>query len=109
MLGRADALVLASYQEGRPNVVLEAMAARLPVIASDIPGTTELVSHNETGLLFQPGDVEGLAAQIDSLRDDLALRSRLGEAGRAFVVENELNWTTGQRYARLYRQIVDGA
>jgi glycosyltransferase involved in cell wall biosynthesis len=110
LLREADALVLASFSEGRPNVVLEAMAAQLPVIASAIPGTMEVVVDDETGLLFQPGDVETLAAQIVRLRDDPALRMRMGRAGRAFVIDNGLSWReTGRRYTELYHRVVNEA
>jgi glycosyltransferase involved in cell wall biosynthesis len=106
LLGDADALVLASYSEGMPNVVLEAMAAELPVIASAIPGTMEVVTDQETGLLFQAGDVEALAARIVRLRDDPALRTRMGRAGRAFVVDNGLTWRQlGRRYAEIYHRV----
>jgi glycosyltransferase involved in cell wall biosynthesis len=72
--------------------------------------TMEVVVDDETGLLFQPGDVETLAAQIVRLRDDPALRMRMGRAGRAFVIDNGLSWReTGRRYTELYHRVVNEA
>jgi glycosyltransferase involved in cell wall biosynthesis len=67
-------------------VILEALASRLPVIASAISGIPEVVHHERTGLLVQPGDVPALAAAIERLLEDPNLRGRLGEAGRELVM-----------------------
>ncbi len=108
LLSAADALVLASRSEGLPNVVMEAMAAQVPVIASAIPGNTELITDYETGLLFPTDNVEVLAAHLVRLRDDPPLRTRMGRAGRAFVEEKGLTWRkVGHRYAELYQRVLD--
>ncbi|MET7731155.1 glycosyltransferase family 4 protein [Streptomyces sp. NPDC005402] len=73
----ADAFVLPSDKEGMPLVILEAMAAGLPVIATDVPGTRELV--RDTGLLAAP-EPAALAAALDSVAVDLTLRARLARA-----------------------------
>lgn len=65
----ADAFLSASRVEGLPVTVLEAMAAELPVVASDIPGTSEVVVSEETGLLYPQGSVEGLADALNRLGD----------------------------------------
>ncbi len=82
---RADAFVLPSDKEGMPLVVLEAMAAALPVVATDVPGTAELLGG--IGLLAEP-EPAALAAAIDTLAGDAALRERLGrrsaEAARGY-------------------------
>lgn len=107
-LAKAHVFVLASSSEGRPNVVLEAMAAAVPVIASDIPGVSELVTHGLTGLLFQVDSVDELAVCIQSLIDDAALRQRLGRAGRDFILQRRLRWSvSATRYYELYRGIAE--
>ncbi|MGE0384293.1 MAG: glycosyltransferase family 4 protein [Gammaproteobacteria bacterium] len=77
-MARAGMLVLPSLRnEGLPNVVLEAMAAGVPVIASRNAGIPDLISDRETGLLVEPGDADGLARGIGSLVADSGLRERI--------------------------------
>ncbi len=68
-----------------PLKVLEYMAAGLPVVGGGAHQLGELVEHDRTGLLFEPGDAPALAAALDRLASDPALRSRLGAAGRERV------------------------
>jgi colanic acid/amylovoran biosynthesis glycosyltransferase len=68
--------------EGLPNVVLEAMASAVPIIASDTAGITEAVEHGHTGFLVPPGDAKSIAAAARRLVGDAALRRRMGLAGR---------------------------
>ena len=81
--GRAEALVLPSYQETAPMVVQQAMAAGLPVIATRVGGVPFQIEHDVSGLMFDPGDVVRLAALLLRVREDPALGVRLGEAARA--------------------------
>lgn len=71
--------------DGIPVALMEAMAASLPVVASDLSGIPELVTDGVDGLLVPPGDVEALAAAIESLAGDAAQRRRLGESARMKV------------------------
>lgn len=95
---RFDFLVLPSLSEGRPNVVVEAMASGLPVIATSVGGVPELVSDGRTGLLVKAGDAQELADVIRNLCTNAALRGSLGRAGRAYVEAEDLTWdrTAGQ-------------
>ncbi|MCB1895495.1 MAG: glycosyltransferase family 4 protein [Zoogloeaceae bacterium] len=102
LLADAHALVLPSLSEGRPNVVIEALAAGRPAIVSDIPGSRELVGDDQRGLRFPAGDAAALADCIDRLRDP-TLRRRLGNHGRQFIHEQGLSWTAAAReYRRLF-------
>jgi glycosyltransferase involved in cell wall biosynthesis len=106
-LSAADAFVLASYSEGRPNVVLESFAVGLPVIATDIDGVRELVKEGETGLRFQAGNSRELAKQIERLQKKPELQALLSSRGREFIQQNQLLWTNvGQRYADLYKEAI---
>jgi glycosyltransferase involved in cell wall biosynthesis len=84
---QADVFVLSSVAEALPNVVLEAMAAGLPVVATRVGGLPEAVVPGDTGLLVSPRDVEGLAAALGSLLGDPETRRSLGRRGRQRVVE----------------------
>ncbi|WP_228215120.1 glycosyltransferase [Aromatoleum toluclasticum] len=106
LLAAADAFVLPSLAEGRPNVVLEAFAAARPVIACDIDGVRELIGADERGLLYPPGNVATLAAQLDRLADP-DLRARLGTAARRFIVDEGLTWDrAAASYARLFETLI---
>jgi glycosyltransferase involved in cell wall biosynthesis len=87
LLAGVDMLVLPSLWEGLPNVVLEAMAAGLPVVATAVGGTPELITPNETGLLVPPRDPFALAHALVQLLDDAELAQRMGENGRQRVAE----------------------
>jgi glycosyltransferase involved in cell wall biosynthesis len=85
-LRNADVLVLPSLSEGRPVVIMEAMAAALPVVATDIPGVRELVEDSKTGFLIPPGSSGALASALRMLDDDRDLAAELGLAGRNKLV-----------------------
>jgi len=82
-LRQCDLLVLPSLSEASSNVVLEAMATGLPVVATRVGGTPALVSHGQTGLLVPPGDSGALADAIVQLLQTPALARQLGAAARA--------------------------
>jgi sugar transferase (PEP-CTERM/EpsH1 system associated) len=82
VLASFDIFVSSSTSEGLSNTILEAMATGLPVVATDVGGTSELVVHERTGLLVPPSDPSALAAALRSLVDDRARRQSLGDAGR---------------------------
>jgi len=87
-LGQAHALVLPSFAEGLPMVVMEAMASARPVITTYIAGIPELMQNGETGWLVPAGDVQACADAILELQvTSNAKRMNMGQAGRARVLE----------------------
>ncbi|SEO34992.1 Glycosyltransferase involved in cell wall bisynthesis [Salinihabitans flavidus] len=93
----SDLLVLPSFAEGVPVVLMEAMAAGLPVVATQVAGVSELVEDGVSGRLVPPGDAGALADAIDTILRDPEEAVRLGQAGRAkvqaeFTVKAEAAW-----------------
>jgi len=82
-----DTFILASRSEGLPRVVLEAMLVNTVVVGSRVIGTAELISHDETGLLFDYGNVVQLTQQLTALWQDAGLRQRLINAAAKRVRE----------------------
>jgi glycosyltransferase involved in cell wall biosynthesis len=110
LLAGADALVLPSRTEGRGLVLLEAMAAGVPVVASDIPGPREIVLEGETGLRFPAGDASRLADALERLLSDEALRARLVRGGRALIAREGLTTAaSAERHLEVYRAVLAGA
>jgi glycosyltransferase involved in cell wall biosynthesis len=100
-------LILPSYREGRPNVVLEAMAAALPVLATDIEGTRELIQHGKNGWLLPPGDVNALSGAIDDLIGGKENLATAGLAGRKWMQEQGLTWeNTADLYGQMYAEAI---
>ena len=87
ILAAADIFALPSHFEGLPMSVIEAMLVGLPVVATDIRGPREQVVDGLTGLLVPPATVEPLAAALDRLVRDPAIRAAMGQAGRARAIE----------------------
>jgi len=101
----ARAMVLPSFAEGLPVVVMEAMALRRPVLTTYIAGIPELVRHGETGWLFPAGDVEALAAALEAcLAATPAQLEAMGEAGHQRVLARHAVDTEAAKLAQLMRQ-----
>ncbi len=101
----ADIFVLPSRDEGMPNVLLEAMASGLPVIATRVVGNKELVRDGHTGFLVPPEDPQGLANVVGQVVDRKELVECMGCAGRA-LVEGRYTWS---QMAGEYRAIAQSA
>ena len=100
-------LVLPSLYEGMSNVVLEAMASSLPVIASDVIGNRDLVRHGETGFLFPLDKPEEGVSAMRRLLHDPDLAKGMGQAGRNLVM-NHFSWkSTADSYVRLFESKTD--
>jgi glycosyltransferase involved in cell wall biosynthesis len=106
LLAGADIFVLSSRSEGFPVSVLEAMAAGLPVVATDVGGVSEAVRHGETGLLVPANDPGALAEALDCLVQDPELRLRLGSAGRERVRQHFDVVPFRRAHLELYRRLL---
>jgi glycosyltransferase involved in cell wall biosynthesis len=101
----SNLFILPSRHEGMPNVVLEAMASGLPVLATRIAGSEELVLPGQTGELVAPESESALEEALRPLLMDASLRQRLGAAGRQRVVE-EFTWASvARQYLNLLQSL----
>ena len=87
-LAELDIFVLTSYNEGISGAVREAMAMELPVVCSNVGGMSDLITHEETGLLVTPGDVNDISNSISHLLSDTGLQKELGKKGRDIVIHS---------------------
>ena len=105
----ADIFVLPSRYEGFPNVMLEAMAAGLPVIASQVSGTEDAIEDGRNGLLVPPGEPEALSEALRRLSEDPDLRERLGTEARK-TVEGRFNINrVAEQTLGFYRHLIGGS
>ena len=101
-------LVVPSLTEGSPLIVLEAMAAGIPVVASAVGGIPDQLRHGEEGILVPPDDPDAVGEALGALLLDPAYARRLGEAGR-LRTENEFSHETlVRRIEIVYRAALDG-
>ena len=109
-ISSADVLALPSLSEGRPNVVLEAQACAIPVVATRVGGTPELVRDGQTGLLVEPGSAASMARGLGRLLGDAPFRDSIGRAGRAMVEEGDSTWeASAAKVHDIYRELLPGS
>jgi glycosyltransferase involved in cell wall biosynthesis len=118
MLGRRDdmpsvyasfeIMVSASRQEGLPIAILEGMASRRPLIATNVGAVPTVVLDGRTGVLLPPEDVEALASEIVSLLKDSARQKSLGAAARKLVEEEFSAERMAADYLRVYEEAAAG-
>jgi len=101
-----DLFVLPSRLEGIPRCIMEAMAATVPVVVTDIPGNRNLVCHNETGLLFPVGDSQQLAKCIAFMIDHPAEAGKMAQSGNIKVTDKYSNRKMAEKYASVYTDLV---
>jgi len=107
LLDAADGFVLSSAWEGLPNVVMEAMAAAKPVVATSVGGVPELVQEGVNGYIVPPGDSEALAvAMVKMMALPEADRWAMGRAGRAHIEANYSLERVVDQWEELYRQLL---
>jgi glycosyltransferase involved in cell wall biosynthesis len=106
ILAAFDAFALTSRTEGLPLVLLEAMAAGLPVLSTAVGGIPDLVNDGLTGLLSRAGDRTSLTRQLECLSTDESLSRQIGEAGRHQVVQRHSVDRMASEYGVLYESIL---
>jgi glycosyltransferase involved in cell wall biosynthesis len=104
-LPNLDVFAQPSFTEGLPVAVLEASAAGLPVVATAVGGTPEVVADGETGFLVPPGRPDVLAERLGLLLEDAALRTEMGQRGRRRVEESFTFEAQSVQYQRLFAEM----
>ena len=105
IVSRADALVHPSLAEGLPNAIMEAMAARRPVVATSVGGIPELVLDGSTGYLVPPRSPDALAGALDRLLADRERATSMGRAGRAHVERHFTLRRMTEQHDELYEEL----
>jgi glycosyltransferase involved in cell wall biosynthesis len=102
----SDFFINPSHSEGLPRSILEAAAAGLPIVASDVGGTIEIISHEKSGLIFQPDQKQDMEGYLHRLLENGDLCDQLGNAARKRV-DTDFSWHTILRsYVDLFHEVV---
>ncbi len=101
-LSTLDVFVLPSLNEGIPGAVREALAMEVPVVATDVGGTSDAVLDGETGFLVEPEDTKQISERVSQLLDDSSKRKKFGRKGRRHIVEK----FSIESYIRDYEQFL---
>ena len=109
-ISASDILVLPSLSEGRPNVVLEALACEVPVVATDVGGIPELMIEGETGYLVPAKNPVQLSEKINKLLENENLRAKMGKFGRKSIIQRGLTWEAhAKKTVEIYSKLVQGS
>jgi glycosyltransferase involved in cell wall biosynthesis len=104
-IDKSDVVVLPSYREGLPKVLLEAASCGRAIIATDVPGCREIVEHGINGLLIPPKDVNSLAESMLKLAKDPELRLQMGQNGRKKVLREFDDKIVIQKTIEVYKKV----
>lgn len=106
-MNASDIFVLPSLSEGKPNVVGEAMACGLPVIATNVNGTPDFIEDGKDGFLIPPKDVDALTDKLKLLLDTPSLRTKLGKKARKSILRKDLTWERcAKDYVTIYKKVL---
>lgn len=106
IMAAADVCVMPSHYEGLPRAVIEAMAYGVPPLVTNVGGHPELVIDEHSGLLVEPDAPSELAAALERLHDDPALRARLGNSAKQRIATDFANGKTIELTLALYREVL---
>jgi glycosyltransferase involved in cell wall biosynthesis len=107
-ISASDILVLPSLSEGRPNVILEALACEVPVVATDVGGIPELIVDGETGHLVPAKNPIELSRKINKLLEDKTRRENMGKLGRKSIIQRGLTWEAhAKKTVDIYSELLE--
>ncbi|MBC8034318.1 MAG: glycosyltransferase [Chitinophagaceae bacterium] len=102
-----DIILLTSLNEGTPVTLLEAQAASIPVVASDVGGVSEVVLHGKSGFVIKYGDLNAFVERLLLLIDDPSMRKKMGLDGKGFIEANHGKQQQFLSIEKLYRQLLE--
>jgi glycosyltransferase involved in cell wall biosynthesis len=102
----SDIFVLPSYAENMPNVLLEAMAAGLPVVVSNVGANPEIVEDGVNGFIIKPGDINAIADRIVKLAEDSNLRKSMGQINLKLAKEKYDMSIVAEKIDKLYQGLL---
>jgi glycosyltransferase involved in cell wall biosynthesis len=102
----ASLLVLPTFEDNCPMVVLEAMAVGLPVVASKVGGVPDLITEGCTGMMFDPTDPESMRSVTGTLIGDSGLRTRIGQAAKQEAIKRFHPKVVAEAHLRIYREVL---
>ncbi|HTD65133.1 MAG TPA: glycosyltransferase family 4 protein [Candidatus Limnocylindria bacterium] len=105
-LARASFLALPSLEDNCPMVVIEAMAASVPVMAARVGGVPDLIEDNRTGLLFDPFNASDMASAVEQLLIDKELAARLAAAGKQEALARFHSVVIARQHLEIYREVL---
>ncbi|MBT7237567.1 glycosyltransferase [Candidatus Woesearchaeota archaeon] len=105
-LAESDIAVLSSYREGCPLFVLEALASSVPLVGTNIGGISGIVNHEESGLLFDQGNMDGLIENLRILIDNKDKRMAMGEKGLEVILNGYSRDVVIEQYRDIYKKVV---
>ncbi|MEW6616666.1 MAG: glycosyltransferase family 4 protein [Thermodesulfobacteriota bacterium] len=106
VFAQSNIVVLPSYREGLPKVLLEAASCGRAIVATDVPGCREIVRHNENGLLVPPRDSKSLADALKILIENPELRRKMGARGREIVEAEFSEEIVVRQTMEVYKEII---
>lgn len=102
--GQADIYVSPSFNEGMANFMLECMALGMPIVATDVGGTRELMVENENGFIIKTGDYNDIVEKLEKFLLDRSLVDRLGKQSR--IRAEKMSWQkVAGEYVDLYQEV----
>lgn len=107
LLNCADVMLLTSISEGIPLTLIEGMAARLPIVSTDVGGVSEVVKDGVTGFLTPPQSPEQLAKKLSQLASDASLCRTMGEEGEQVAQEKFSEQVMHAQYATLFSEVIN--
>ena len=109
LAGGADVMLLSSHIEGIPGVLLEACARQLPVVSTDVGGISEIIRHNQTGVLVDAGEMVTLGVETARLLSQPALCEQLGKAAQGVIRNGYEMGQSVDKLEAIFQQLVVGA